>query len=88
MNQSNRTKRHMPNRNDRTVYRRTDQKVGQQAQYFCPSFEPHGGTRCDLIQLQMRHNENPGVVTNSENYVNRVARAGFTDACPQERLAA
>jgi hypothetical protein len=40
----------------------------------------HRGTRCELIQAQLRFSDLPGVVTNTENYLNRVARSGYTNA--------
>jgi hypothetical protein len=40
----------------------------------------HGGMRCELIQAQLRFSDAPGVVTKTENYLNRVARSGYTNA--------
>lgn len=48
----------------------------------------NGGVRCELVQAQMRHNSNPGVVVKPENYMNRVARSGYVSAAVPQRLAA
>jgi hypothetical protein len=48
----------------------------------------HGGVRCELIQLHLRHNDPPGVILKPENYLNRVARSGFSTIGPAQKMAA
>ena len=48
----------------------------------------HGGSRCELLQVQLRHNEPPGVILKRENYLNRVARSGYCRARGLQRMAA
>lgn len=38
----------------------------------------HGGVRCELIHAHLRLNDSPRVVLKAENYLNRVARSGYT----------
>ena len=48
----------------------------------------HGGVRCELVQVQLRHSAPPGVIVKPENYSNRVARSGYTAARLVQRMAA
>lgn len=47
----------------------------------------HGGTRCELVQLHVRHG-GLGVVTLVEDYLLRVGRSGFVQSMRRERIAA
>jgi hypothetical protein len=40
----------------------------------------HGGIRCEYIHCHLRHGGGPKVIVTSDNYLNRVARSGFTNA--------
>lgn len=40
----------------------------------------HGGMRCEYVHCHLRHGGTPRVITKAENYLNRVARSGFTTA--------
>jgi hypothetical protein len=48
----------------------------------------HGGTRCELVQLHVRHGEIPGVAVNTEDYLLRVGRCGFVQSKRLDSLAA
>ncbi|HYM01003.1 MAG TPA: hypothetical protein VEZ90_18740, partial [Blastocatellia bacterium] len=48
----------------------------------------HGGVRCELIQMHLRHVDQPGVILRPENYLLRVARSGYTSARVAEAKAA
>lgn len=48
----------------------------------------HGGVRCELIQMHLRHSEVPGVVLRPESFLLKIARSGYTSARIAEAKAA
>ena len=48
----------------------------------------NGGVRCELVQLQLRHNGSPNVILKDENYQVRSARSGFCPSNMPQLLAA
>jgi hypothetical protein len=48
----------------------------------------NGGMRCELIQLQLRHEDSIGVVPRPEDYAKRVARSGFLFGRQERSFAA
>jgi hypothetical protein len=48
----------------------------------------HGGIRCELVQMHLRHNEPAGVILKPGNYLNKVARNGYTITKLAQNIAA
>ncbi|HXI70024.1 MAG TPA: hypothetical protein VNN22_06665 [Verrucomicrobiae bacterium] len=48
----------------------------------------NGGVRCELVQLQLRHNDDLSVILKDENYQVRAARSGFCPSSVPELLVA
>ena len=48
----------------------------------------HGGLRCELVKTHLRYSRPAGVVFKRENYLNRVARSGFTSVTLPREMAA
>jgi len=44
----------------------------------------HGGVRCELIHAHLRHSDSPKVILKEENYLNRVARSGYSSTLPPQ----